>query len=277
MSLMSKLLTSTLIATVALSAADTVDEKTLKKYVERNVVLNPQVQVKGIEIIEKTSHPEIAGWDVYLTNMKLKYQGQEMDAPETIFVKDGLATGKLVNLKKNRDYRKEVKPTVPNELYDDAHLIYGNKTAKHKMVIFSDPQCPFCQEIVPDMMNAAKKNPDTIALYYYHLPLLRIHPVSDVLTRVMHVAQHQGKMDVLEKIYKMKINHKETNIEKILAEVKKQTGYSVTPKQVNDPKVRAALEADRKAAARMMVTGTPMIFLDGKWDKMRNGYLKLIK
>jgi predicted DsbA family dithiol-disulfide isomerase len=126
-------------------------------------------------------------------------------------------------------------------------------------------------------MKAAKENPDTFALYYYHLPLLRIHPVSDVLTRVMHLAQHEGKMDVLPKIYEMKIDARETNMKKILAEVKKQTGYSVTEKQVDAQKVKDAMKADSDAASEMMVSGTPTIYIDGKWDKMRNKYKEFLK
>lgn len=277
MSLMSKLLTSTLIATLTLSAANSADEKELLKYVKRNVVLNPQVEVQGINVVEETSHPDLAGWKIYLTTMELKVQGKEIKAPETIFVKDGLATRDLVNLKTGKGYRNEVKPTVSDKFYNDAHLIFGNKNAAHKLVVFSDPQCPFCQDIVPDMMKAAKEHPDTIALYYYHLPLLRIHPVSDVLTRVMHVAQHEGKMDILPKVYAMKINPRETDIKKILSEVKKQTGYSVSEEKVNAQKVKDAMKADSDAAAEMMVSGTPTVYVDGKWDKMRNKYEELIK
>ncbi|UFH59963.1 thioredoxin domain-containing protein [Sulfurovum mangrovi] len=277
MSLMSKLLTSTLIATLALNAGNGADEKELLKYVKKHVVLNPQVEVQGLTIIEETSHSELPGWSVYLTTMNLKYQGKEMKAPETIFVKDGLVTRNLVSLKNGRDYRNEIKPTVSDKFYDDAHLIFGNKNAAHKVLIFSDPQCPFCQDVVPDIMKAAKEHPDTFALYYYHLPLLRIHPVSDVLTRVMHVAQHEGKMDILPKVYAMKIDPRETDTKKILAEVKKQTGYSVTEKQVDAQKVKDAMKADSDAASEMMVSGTPTIYLDGKWDKMRNKYKEFIK
>ncbi|MFT7879246.1 MAG: thioredoxin domain-containing protein [Sulfurimonas sp.] len=277
MSLMSKLLTSTLIATLTLSAGDSVDKKALLKYVKKHVVLNPQVEVKGITIIEETSHPELPGWSVYLTTMNLNYQGKEMKAPETIFVKDGLVTRNLVSLKKGRDYRKEIKPTVTEKFYNDTHLIFGNKNAAHKVLVFSDPQCPFCQDVVPDIMKAAKEHPDTIALYYYHLPLLRIHPVSDVLTRVMHLAQHEGKMDILPKVYAMKIDPRETDTKKILAEVKKQTGYSVTVKEVDAQKVKDAMKADSDAASELMVRGTPTIYVDGKWDKMRNKYKEFIK
>lgn len=277
MSLMSKLLTSTLIATLTLSAGESANEKELLKYVKKHVVLNPQVEVKGITVIEETSHPEIPGWKVYLTTMDLVYQGKEMKAPETIFVKDGLATRNLVSLKNGREYRNEIKPTVTEKFYNDAHLIFGNKNAAHKVLIFSDPQCPFCQDVVPDIMKAAKEHPDTLAVYYYHLPLLRIHPVSDVLTRVMHVAQHEGKMDILPKVYAMKIDARLTDMKKILAEVKKQTGYSVTEEQVNAQAVKDAMKADEDAASELMVSGTPTIYIDGKWDKMRNKYKEFIK
>ena len=275
MSLMSKLLTSTVIATIALSANTQVDNKVLLNYIKRNVVKNPQVQVKGIKILEKKTNKDLPGWDIYLTTMQLKFQKKEIDAPEMIFVKDGLATGHLVNLKTGRDYRNEIKPTVPESMYDDAHLLFGNKNAKHKVLIFSDPQCPFCQDVVPEIFKAAKKNPDLIAVYYYHLPLMRIHPVSGTLTRIMHVAQKEGRTDVVEKMYTLKIDPRETNVKKIIAAVKKHTGYDITEAKINAKEVTDAMKADEKAAVRMTVSGTPTVYIDGKWDKMRNGYKKL--
>jgi len=277
MSLMSKLLMSTVVATVALSANTQPDNKLLLKYVKKAVVKNPEVKVKGVTVIESKTDESLPGWTILLTTMDLEYQKKEIHAPEMMFVKDGLVTGHLVNLKTGNDYRDEIKPTVPQSYYDDAHLLFGNKDAEHKVLIFSDPQCPFCQEVVPAIFKAARENPTKIAVYYYHLPLLRIHPVSDVLTRVMHVAQHEGKMDVVEKIYSLKINARETDMTKILSAVKTHTGYSVTAAQVNAKEVKEAMQADEIAAGKMMVSGTPTIYIDGKWDKMRNGYKNLIK
>jgi len=277
MSLMSKLLMSTIVATVALSANAQPDEKVLLKYIKRNIVKNPQVKLKGITVVESKTDERLPGWTILLTNMQLEYQKKEINAPETMFIKDGIITGHLVNMETGNDYRDEIKPSVPNSFYNDAHLVFGNKDAKHKVLIFSDPQCPFCQELVPAIFKAAKKNPSTLAVYYYHLPLLRIHPVSDILTRIMHVAQHEGKMDVLEKIYSLKIDPKETNMTKILAAVKSHAGYSVTAAQVNQKSVIDALKKDADDAGKMMVSGTPTIYIDGEWDKMRDGYKKLVK
>ena len=277
MSLMSKLLMSTVAATVALSANTQPDNKLLLKYVKKAVVKNPEVKVKGVTVLESKTDERLPGWTILLTTMDLEYQKKEIHAPEMMFVKDGLVTGHLVDLKTGNDYRDEIKPTVPQSYYDDAHLLFGNKDAEHKVLIFSDPQCPFCQEVVPAIFKAARENPTKIAVYYYHLPLLRIHPVSDVLTRVMHVAQHEGKMDVVEKIYSLKINARETDMTKILSAVKTHAGYSVTAAQVNAKEVKEAMQADEIAAGKMMVSGTPTIYIDGKWDKMRNGYKNLIK
>ena len=277
MSLMSKLLSSAVLATVTLSAVAQPDNKSLVKYVKRAIVKNPQVTVKGVTVLESKTHKDLPGWNILLTTMNLEYLGKDISAPEMMFVKDGLITGHLVDLKTGNDYRDNIKPTVKASYYNDEHLLFGKKDAKHKILIFSDPQCPFCMELVPEIFKAAKENPTKIAVYYYHLPLLRIHPVSDILTRVMHVAQHEGKMDVVEKLYSLKISPKETNMTKILSAVQKHAGYSVSSEKVDAKEVKAAIKADADDAAKMMVSGTPTIYIDGEWDKMRDGYKKLIK
>jgi len=277
MSLMSKLLMSTTLISVVLSANAQPDNKQLVKYVKKNVVKNPDVKVKGVTVLESKKETNLPGWDILLTTMDLDYQGKEIHAPEMMFVKDGLVTGHLVDLKTGNDYRESIKPTVPTSMYNDAHLLYGNKDAMHRIIVFSDPQCPFCQEIVPNIFKAARENPKKIALYYYHLPLLRIHPVSGTLTRVMHIAQEEGKKDVVEKMYTLKIQPQETNMTKILSAVQAHTGYSVAASKVKSEEADKAIKEDEEAAARMMVTGTPTIYIDGNWDKMRDGYKKLIK
>ena len=277
MSLMSKLLMSTVAATTVISANAQADTKELLKYVKKVVVKNPEVVVKGVSVLESKTDARLPGWTILLTTMDVEYQGKEIHAPEMMFVKDGLITGHLVDLKTGNNYRDIIKPTVSQSYYDDAHLLFGNKDAAHKILIFSDPQCPFCQELVPAIFKASRENPAQIAVYYYHLPLLRIHPVSDVLTRVMHVAQHEGKTEVVEKIYSLKIDPRETDVTKILAAVKSHAGYTVTAAQIDAQTVKDAILADEEAAGKLMVSGTPSIYIDGEWDRLRDGYKKLIK
>lgn len=274
---MLKLLMSTAAVTIAVSANTQPDNKQLLKYVKKNIVKNPQVEAKGVSIVETKTIDNLPGWTVLLTTMDLMYKGKELHAPEIMFVKDGLITGHLVDLKTGNDYRDDIKPTVPESMYNGAHLLFGNQDAKHKILIFSDPLCPFCQEVVPEIFEAAQKNPENIAVYYYHLPLLSLHPVSGTLTRIMHVAQEEGKKDIVAKMYGLQIDPRENNVKKVLEAVKKQLGYEITEAQINDEKVKKAMNADEENAGRMMVTGTPTVYVDGEWDKTREKYKQFIK
>ena len=274
MSLMSKLLMSTIAATVALSA--NMSEKDLTAYFKKFIVKNPSVKVRGAEILDIRKIPEHPGWEAYLTNMKLTFKNKEISAPQIVFVNGSLATPMLVDIKSRKNYSKELKPKVPLSMYDEAHLLFGHRDAKHKIVVFSDPQCPFCIETVPGIMKAAKEHPETFALYYYHLPLMRIHPVSGILVRVMHVAQEKGQNDIVEKLYSLKINPRETNVDKVLAAVKKQSGFDVSKADIETPEVKKAIKYDGDAAAKMMVSGTPTVYVDGEWDKGREKYKTLL-
>ncbi len=279
---MSKLLMSTLIAGTTLSSAATdttiPNEKELIKYIKKNIIRNPQVTVNGVKIIEQQTNDALVGWKILLLNIDVNvtFQNKVLKVPEMVFVKDGLIAPELVDIKNGNSFRNDIKPSIPAEMYDDAHLILGNKDAKHKIMIFSDPQCPFCQESVPPVLEVAKENPEKIALYYYHLPLLNIHPVSGILTRIMHLAQKEGKGELYTKFYAMKLDARETNETKIINAVEKETGFKVTKKQLHTKELEDAMKVDEDAASRMMVTGTPTIYIDGRWDKMRDGYKKLI-
>jgi len=274
MSLMSKLLTATLIASVSLSATPT--DKELMKYVKRNIIKNGSVKINSIEILEKRTIPALKGWEAFLTNIHITFNKKDVDVPEMMFVNGNVITPVLVDYTTGKNYRNEIRPNATKEYYNDEHLLMGNKDAKHKILVFSDPQCPFCQDIMPDIFKAVRKNPNTFALYYYHLPLLRLHPVSGPLTRAMHVAQQKGDINAITKFYSMKINPKETNEDKIIKAIKTQTGFDITKAELNDKKVMDSMIADEKMSSKLMISGTPTVYIDDKWDKKRDGYKEFL-
>ena len=276
MSLMSKLLMSSLAATLFASANSNFN---IEQFVKRNIVKNPQVKVNKVETIGIKDVTKDSNWKAYMILSDLTFRGQNVKEPMIIFVnqKDGLATMSLLDLKTGKDYSREIKPTVPDSYYNDEHLIMGNKNAKHKMVIFTDPQCPFCIGYVPGMLKDFREHKPDIALYYYHMPLVRLHPVSGVLTRVMEVLQKQGKIDDALKMYKLKISYRERNATKILNAIKKQFDINVTKEQIDKPEIKEAVKKDIEAASRMMVRGTPTVYFDGKYDRDRDQYKKYLK
>ena len=281
MSLMSKLLSLAVVTTLTISAAT--DEDDVKSYVQNFMVQNKQVKVTSVDIIDKKQLDEPKGWEVYFVNIHANVKKSanvydKVTVPETLFVKDGYTVPTLVNLETGEDLKTVLKPELQADVYDDEHhLLAGNKNAKHKLVIFSDPQCPFCQTKVPEIYKAVVANPETFALYYYHLPLLRIHPVSDIITRAMLVAQEKGaKSDKVIEMYKLKISPREVNATKVLGEIKKQFNVEVTEAEINAEKISKLITFDRDMATKSMVTGTPTLYIDGKWDPSRNEYKKLI-
>ena len=275
MSLMSKLLMSSLAVTMVASAAGF----DIAKFVKSNVIKNPQVKVNRVKTVTTKDIPGKNNWKAYLLMVDLTFKGKTVKEPMTVFVDEtsGLATMSLMSAKTGEDYQRTIKPNMPDSYYDEAHLISGDKNSKHKVVIFSDPQCPFCMTFVPKVVKEVKDSPENIALYYYHMPLLRLHPVADVLTRVMEVLQKEGKKELAMKVYSLKISAKETNEDSILAELKKQLDIEVSKDAIGKADIKAAVKKDMEMATQMMVRGTPTVYFDGEYDSTREKYKAFIK
>ena len=110
MSLMSKLLTATLIASVSLSAAVPTQEE-LVKYVKKHVIKNRAVKVNSVEIIENKKVDELKGWDVLLTNVHIKFNDKDMEVPQYIFVNGDIITPVLMNYKNGKNYQNDISLT----------------------------------------------------------------------------------------------------------------------------------------------------------------------
>jgi len=93
---------------------------------------------------------------------------------------------------------------------------------------------------------------------------------------VMLLEQAKGNMDGVIKLYNLQISPEETDETKILAEIKKQFGMSYTVAQINEKKILDAQKEDEEIATKSMISGTPTIYIDGKWDKTREEYKKLL-
>ena len=275
MSLMSKLLISAAVITVSISAG-TFD---LTSYIKKNIVKNPDVKVVKVKTTTTRTIPNNPNWKAYLVIVELKYKGKDIQEPMTIFVdeKAGLVSMDLMDANSGKSYKRSMKPDIPDSYYDDAHLIAGKNNAKHKMVIFSDPQCPFCMEFVPGALKDFDTKKGEVALYYYHMPLIRLHPVSEVLTRVMEVLQKEGKTADAMKMYSLKIPAKEKSVDKILAAIKKQFNIVVSKEAISKPEIKEAVNNDIKKAKAMMINGTPTIYFDGKFDQTRSQYKTYLK
>jgi protein-disulfide isomerase len=272
-----KILLAIVLLTVQVSA---VDDNGVRHYIKKYMEKKTNSKVNKIETI---SHYEIAdtdGWEVYFLsldmNIKVGKNYQRRTLPKVVFTKGNKITFSLKD-QYEQSYAKLLKPTVPAEAYDNEHFLVGSKNAAHKILVFSDPFCPYCQEIVPEMISMVQAHPETFGLYYYHLPLLKIHPASDTTTKVMHLLHKEGDIENVKKLYHLLIDPREKNVSKILKAIKDKTGKSFSKSDISSASIKNAMAFDKAMKKRLMVTGTPTIFIDGVWDPTRLRYKNYIQ
>ncbi|MDP2754294.1 MAG: DsbC family protein [Nitrospirota bacterium] len=94
------------------------------------------------------------------------------------FSKKYLISGAVVSIKDKENLTQERlteinKVDVSKIPLDDA-LVMGNKDAKHRVIVFDDPDCQFCAKLHQEMKKVIEKRKD-IAFYIKMFPL-KIHP-----------------------------------------------------------------------------------------------------
>ena len=272
-----KVLALLVLLTLQLSA---IGQKSVEFYVKKYMETKMHSPVEKIETLSHYMVEGTQGWEVYFLSLDLKIKMGKVyrnkNVAQVVFVK-GKKIAFSLKGDDGTDYAKILKPKVPASAYDDAHHLVGDKNAAHKLLIMSDPFCPYCQEIIPKIIEEVQKNPKVFSLYYYHLPLLRIHPASDVTTKAMHVFHKQGKVRKVKQLYHLLVSEKEKNPEVILKAIETKTGVRLTQKDINTKEIRDAMAFDKAMKKRLMVTGTPTIFIDDKWDPTRFAYKKYLK
>ncbi len=272
-----KIIILTLLATIQLFA---VTQKSVEFYVKGYIEQKTHSHVENIKTVSTYEVGNTQGWHVYFLsidiNMKMGNTYRKRHLAQVVFAKGKQITFVLKD-KEGRNYAKILKPIVPQSAYDTRHLLAGDVDAQHKILLISDPFCPYCQEIVPPLITAVQKHPNLFALYSYQLPLVRIHPASKVVTKVMVLLHEEGKVEDYKKMYHLLVSEKERRESVILKAIEKKIGRKFTHKELMNPQIKEILDFDKAMKKRLFVTGTPTIFIDGIWDTTRMAYKRYIK
>jgi len=279
-----------LLLVITILQANAMSDKSIKEYMGNYVKTKMKLDIKHIDIISTYPIEDAPGWHVHFLDMvvKVKMGNAYQDAlvKKTVFTKGDRITVNLMKKgklkrdgtrRKSRSYTELLKPLVPIDAYDNEHFLAGSKNAPHKILVFSDPFCPYCSKKIPEILKVVRANPKVYGLYYYHFPLLQIHPAADVTTKVMHLLHKKGEIDKMIALYDLSIEPKETSTDKILKAIKTKIGMTFTKKEISSIKTKEALRFDMVMKRRLQVTGTPTIFIDGKWDRLRKEYKKYAK
>ena len=270
----SLLLSSTLLATVE------VDKKVLS-FEKQRLSQNPGISLKNLEITKKESLP-LKGWYGYVLNIQAEVEGRGvLSVDDMVFTNGDAFTMELVNMKTGRSFKDLLMPKVTNTYYKKDHLIAGDENAKDKVVVFSDPLCPACQQSLPAIIDIIQAKSKDIALYYYHFPLLTIHPAADTISKAMIVAKEKGIKDIEIKVYKTDFSPyftaRQTDVKIILDGFNKIFKTNITQNEINNTAIQNEINNDIKMGEDVMVQGTPTIFVNGINDQDRSLFQALVQ
>lgn len=272
----SKLLSLSVLLSVSLFASDDV----VIEFEKNRVSSNPNIKVNDIKINTKKELP-LAGWNGYILDVEANIQGKDIKVKDILFSDGKFIALELLDAKTGKSLKDLMTPNLTANYYDKSKLIAGNHDAKDKIVIFSDPLCPFCMDYVPEVIKHVNKNSDSIALYYYHFPLLGLHPAAAPLSKLMEVARHKGIKDAELKAYKIDwephFSSKSTDEKKILEAFNKEFKTDIKLEEITSKEINEALQKDILMGEDVMVQGTPTIFINGVKDATREKYETLGK
>ena len=254
--------------------ADSID-KSIIEFEKNRFSNNNRVEIIGININTKVKVP-VENWYGYIIDIKAKVQNKNVNAKDIIFTNGEVVSPELIDLKTGKSLKSLLQPKLTDKYYSEKHLIAGNKDAKNKIVIFSDPLCPFCIDYVPEVINHVNKNKKSISLYYYHFPLLKLHPAANTLTKLMNIAKVKGIENIELKVYDTDWEEyfkSETLDEKIILDsFNKVFKTKITLDEINSDDVKNSIQEDIKMGEEVLVKGTPTIFVNGEKDNTRLKY-----
>ena len=272
----SKILSVSVLIASSLYASN---EENIVNFEKKRIAQNPNVEVKSIKINTKKELP-LNGWYGYILDVEANVQGRSINAKDILFSDGKYISLELIDSETGKSLKDLVTPNLADKYHDESKLIAGNHKAKDKIVIFSDPLCPFCQDYIPDVIKYVKKNSDAIALYYYNFPL-SIHPAAIPLSKLAEIAKHKGIKDADLKVYETNweiyFDEKTTDEKKILEAFNKEFKTSIKLEELSDKNISAIIEKDIAMGEDVMVQGTPTIFVNKVKDSSRIKYETLGK
>jgi protein-disulfide isomerase len=242
----------------------------VEAFLKKQIGANPSIKTLDVKVVDKKALKSPKGWDAMVINLKATVKQGKSERPISqrmvYFVSGDYLTSDLTNIKTGEQLKNSIAPDFKAEFYKKSNLISGNENAEHKVAIFSDPLCPFCRNFVPKALEYMKKYPSKFAVYYYHLPLESLHPASVTLTKAAVAAELEGRQGVVLDMYKVQIDAREKDEQKILDAFNKKLGTKITIKDIHSAKVKEHTSFDMNVVQTMMVNGTPTMFFDGKKD-----------
>jgi protein-disulfide isomerase len=139
---------------------------------------------------------------------------------------------------------------------------FGPENAKVTIVEFSDFQCPFCTRAASVVHQIREKYGDKVRLVFRQYPL-PMHGDAHLAAQAALAAHQQGKF---WEYHDLLFANQRALTRSSLVDYAKQAKLDVPrlEKSLDDPSLKAAVDADVKLGEEVNVSGTPTVFINGK-------------
>ena len=267
-----------LVSTIFLNANNAkMASKNVISYMDQQLARNPNLVLD--KVVLKKTKKITANWKAYILSVKAKFKGKNIEFSEVLFSNGNLVSREFIDIKTGVNVKDNLF-SFEKKYYNKNNLISGSSKSKHKVVVFSDPMCPYCTALLPSLITFANKNPKLIALYYYHFPLTSIHPTAPIASKAMIVAHNRNIKDYALKIYSHKIDSRLSDTEtlnQVNLALNLKGKKKITKKDINKANILKHHDKDIAIANELLLNGTPVVFINGMKDNTRDGYKRLAK
>ena len=260
-----------LITLPAQEGVKTVSDEQIAAVAQQSVAANPNVELKGMRVVRRAALKPIAGWESLQLEFDLDAGRGEsrraLTTTELWFAGPGVIAPEILMLPEGRSLKHTIKGEVTPEHTREDRRIAGHEDAKNQVIVFSDPLCPACREVVPSVIALAQKHPKELAVYYYHKPISALSPV---LMKASLALKEAGRSGVELALYEKPFEISSPDEMAALEAFNKVFGSELSLSDINSNAILHHMNEDARIAGELLIMGTPTFFVNGEFDMDQN-------
>lgn len=142
----------------------------------------------------------------------------------------------------------------------------GNKEARIVLMDFAEFKCPYCHDFLPVLHRVVSESKGAVKLVFKHYPL-KSHKGSVLASAAAEAAHRQGSFWEMADLLFLDMERQERED---LERHASRLGLDMERfrKDLDDPTTVEDVERDKSEGVRAGVTGTPSLFINGKYFRL---------
>lgn len=259
------------------SACQAIDTKSMKTYIY-DAVASQGGKAENIQFMPRKIVPNSGGWEMVQFSFEIVSDGKRTQVSDVLYTYGEYIAPDIINAKMQVSAKELFLKQPDQSFYLKDNILAGNSNAKNSVLVFSDPLCPNCKEIVSDLIKVASKAPDKLCVYLYHYPLAMIHPSSPTLIKAIIYLKTKG-YNVVPLVYSYNFKNI-ANEKKALSELNTLLRVNGINVQVNQNDIKRTdvvrkYNHEQSKAKELSISFTPSIYTNGKHDHAQKQYRQI--